>query len=219
MQEKSIIQKTLELYTSNLVLIVPQIATLIVGAILIALIWSLGLFMGTFMFFMWRNIFALLFLLPLILVLLLVLVVVAAIANGVTAHMAVDVVYTGRCSLGRSFEVAKTRIVALIVSHIIAGIVVLVLSLIPVVGRAIGLTLFTPLPILIMRNIGVVDSLGRSISIVIESIGKRIEVPLVIFLIYLVASVVPGLGLIIFLLGVPYAILLVAQYMFGENIL
>lgn len=217
MSSEDILSRTFSLYMSNLVIVAPMVAAVVLDALITGL---LKLSFYGFAFAGWHLRYAFSpyplfagFLLLMALASFLAFVV-NTVAGGVVADMSWRVVERRPYSLESSFNYVKQFIPQLVVAGVVAGIAVLVLSLIPVVGEAAGLTAFAPLPLLIVRNGNVSYSLRRSVGIVWESASRRFEVPLAAFIVFLLgAAGGPALQLLVTLVGYPYVLLLYALYM------
>lgn len=212
-----ILSRSFNLYLSNLVIVAPMVVAVILDTLLIGV---LSLFFFGFAFARWPlhyafhpySLFAGFFLL--IALVSFLVFMVNTVAGGVVADMSWRIVERRPYSLESSFNYVKQFVPQLIVAGVATGILILVLSLIPVVGTAVGTTLFAPLPLLIVRGRDVVDSLRKSVELVVDSVSRRFEVPLVSFIIFLV-GVAGGWAfqLLVTLVGYPYVVLLYALYM------
>ncbi len=217
MSSGELLSRSFNLYLSNLVIAAPMVVAVIVDAILYGI---LNLFFFGSAFARWPlyyafhpyPLFAGFFLLTAIVSFL--AFVVNTVAGGVVADMSWRIVEGRPYSLESSFNYIKQFALQLIVAGIVAGIFILLLSLIPIVGTAVGMTLFAPLPLLIVRGRDVVDSLRRSVEIVIDSVSRRFEVPLASFIVFLLGFAGGrAFQLLVTLVGYPYIVLLYALYM------
>lgn len=221
MRQGNLIAQALDVYARNLVIVVPMFIAVVADAILFSLASLLlaGLFFHGFFFIAYYPFMLAPWFLVFLAVFVFIAFVVNNIAGGVVADVAWRIVEGRGYSLEASFNYVKQFVVQLVVSGIIAGIAVLVLSVIPIVGTAIGLTLFSPIPLLVVRGRDAIESVKRSAEIVVGSASRRFEVPLVSFIVFLI-GVAGGrlLQLLVSLLGYPYVIVLYALYMriYGE---
>ncbi len=225
---ESLVEEAFHLYVENLYIAVPMLAAVVVTAVASALaaLATYASLSGVFATLRGSGLATGVILAPFAVVLLLVALVFAfvavaanTVAGGVVAELALGLVGGRRLELGEAWERVKPRVVTLLVAALLAGVVTLLLALVPVVGLAAAETLFTPLPLLVVAGRGALDSLSGSFDVVVESLSRRAEVPLVVFVIYLVGAAHHVLGLLVSLLGYPYAILLYALYMKEEGLI
>ncbi|GEM_PF-3373426 len=223
----SLVERALRLYAENLYIAVPMLAAVIVTAVAstLAAILTAASITGVIAALHGPSAPGLL-LAPVAAVLLLVSLLLALIAvtantlaGGVVAELALALVRGERIGVGEAWERVKPHLARLFLAALVAGVISLVFAVIPFVGLAAAETLFTPLPLLVVSGRGVLGSLDGSFSTVLGSLSRRAEVPLVVFIIYLVGAAHHVLGLLVSLVGYPYAVLLYALYMREEGLL
>ena len=213
-----ILEEAYRTYTKNLVMVVPAVALVLAVSlavfILVLSILPLGL-IGTLAGRL-SSIIPLLFGVPvLFLIALAVIVVASSLCLGTLASMAVEASRGGRADLGEAFEHSKARLSTLLPVGLVVSLLALFSSVIPLVGTATALTLFTPAFVLAILGASASEALEESVRIMLDALSRRPEVPVVVFVVYLLSSTW-RLGLFVWMLGVPYAFTLVAYYLVNE---
>jgi len=218
----SLLEEAFHLYLDNAYIAVPMIAAIVVTAIamwLLAAAVTLAVLGAPFYAAPRPILFLAGISLLLVAVLALVSVVADTIAGGMVAELALSIAVGGRMGLAEAWERVKPRALTLVVAAILAGIVSLILSIVPVVGLAVAETLFAPVPLLVVKGRGAVESMEGSARLVLDSLSRRAEVPLAAFVIFLLGALNSTLGILVSLLGYPYVVLLYALYAVREGVL
>ena len=133
--------------------------------------------------------FAALFLL--IAVIFVVNIVFSTIAEGSAVKLASERITKGRVNLGASVRFAVSRLLSIWALSIIVGIIV-VLGFIALIipGIILAIMYSLALPVLLLENKGVFDSMGRSRQLVSHRWGKTFGTFLVLLIIVIITSVI-----------------------------
>jgi len=120
---------------------------------------------------------------------------------GVCVKLAADSVEGGRASLGVAFGSASRKLVSLLVATFVVGIIVvfgLMLLLVPGVIFAVMFCLVVP--VILVENVGALDSLSRSRALVR---GRWLNTFVVFLVVLLIAGFVSYVGMLI---GTPFGV-------------
>jgi hypothetical protein len=208
-----LLSRAFELYKENPIIIVPSllpVAWSIISTVLLAALifgtasrpyymhdsgdammaWISGMIGGTAVFFI--GFLALLVL-----------------AEGMTIEMIREAFEGGQADLGRSWQLTKGKLGALIVAAIVVSIILslgYVLLIIP--GLILTLLLYFVAQTIVIDNKGALESLGASYEFVKANLTDSAIVALLSVAIYLVLSMIPLLGILLVLIAMPYLIAL-----------
>ena len=127
----------------------------------------------------------------LLVVIFVVNIVFSTIAEGSSVKMASVQITKGQVSLGASIRFAVSRLLSIWALNIIVGIIV-VLGFIALIipGIILAIMYSLALPVLLLENRGVFDSMGRSRQLVSHRWGKTFVTFLVLLIIVIITSVI-----------------------------
>ncbi len=219
MPASSLLEEAFNAYTKNLEIIIPM-AALIVAVYVIALVVLFAVLpigLVGLLAFKPHVFYGILVATPLLLLLLAIVGgAVSGLCLGVMARMALDVAKGRKASLEGAMSHVRNRPVDFIVLGIIAGLVCLVLGVVPAVGLAVAATPLTFAFLMVAGGSRVSEALGKCIDTTLKALGRRPEVPLVVFLIYVLIAA-GSIGVLVALFGVPYAYILAAMHLARET--
>ncbi len=140
--------------------------------------------------------------LPLLFGIALVSIVFSSIVQAATIKLASERIEKGQARLGSSISFALSKLLSIWALSIVVGIIVIIgIVALIIPGIILAIMFSLALPVLIIENTGVADSMGRSRTLVSQRWGKSLAVYLVLGIIVLVASGIVGL------LTAPFGIL------------
>ena len=118
-------------------------------------------------------------------------IVFSTIAEGSAVKLASERITKGRVNLGASVRFAVSRLLSIWALSIIVGIIV-VLGIIALIipGIILAIMYSLALPVLLLENKGVFDSMGRSRQLVSHRWGKTFVTFLVLLIIVIITSVI-----------------------------
>jgi len=105
--------------------------------------------------------------------------------------------------------VAEGRYVSFLLLSLLMGLVTILLSMIPLIGTALALTLLSAVPLLLLRRRDTGGAVSESASTIIDATRKDLEVPVAAFIAFLLSSFIPLLSI----LAWPYVAVLYAPYL------
>ena len=218
MSRSSILEEAFKAYTENLAMVVPAAALILVVSLTVFILVLSVLPLGLIGLLAGKpfSIVSLLLGAPiLLLIALAVVVVTSSLCLGTLASMAVTASTGERADLSEAFELSKAKLSTLLPVGLVVSLLTLFFSVIPLVGTAVALTAFTPAFVLVVLGASAGEALEESVRVMVDALSKRPEVPVVVFVIYLLSSTW-RLGLLAWVLGAPYAFTLVAYYLVNE---
>jgi uncharacterized membrane protein len=130
-------------------------------------------------------------------------------AEGMTIEMIQDAFDGGKADLDRSWQVTKGKLGALIVASIVVSVILFlgyVLFVIP--GLILTLLLYFVAQAIMIDDKGALESLGASYDFVKANLTDSTIVVLLSIAIYVVASMIPLIGILLILIAIPYLIAL-----------
>lgn len=185
------------LYKSNLVMfLVPMLVAGVVSGILAFVLGYsaanlAALARGGLTDFFWRS---LVNLLPVILLSSIVSWIVRTLANGVCIKYASDILSKGNAEIGEAFDFTIRKLVSLLGVAIVTGILI-VLGFIALIvpGIILAMMFYLVVPVIMVEDVGALDSLSRSRKLVSKRWGKTFVIYLVVSIVVIVVSSVAGL--------------------------
>lgn len=221
MERKGVLDMVFDIYKKNLEMLVPIVlyAIFLYLAVLFAVILFLPMsfiwlpWLETKLF--WDPTFLLKLAILIILVLIPIAAVGGAIAFGTLSRMALSAVTTGKSNLERDFKAAMGRLAPLIIVLLLTAVLSIIASVVPILGPALVITALSPAPILVILGSSASNAISDAFRIMSDAFNRKAEIPLVIFIIALLSST-GTIGLLVLILGVPYAYLLLAYYIVYE---
>jgi len=192
----NLFKKALDIFKVNYIIAVPNlvvnlILTLFMAALVGGAIVGMG---GSMAFGRMPSIGALGAFLGLFGLLMIAGLVLNLVATGAAIGMAKEAIETGKTTLETGINVAKSRLVDLLLVSIIAGVLVLIgLMLLVIPGLVIGFFLMLAFPAVVIDNLSATDALKKSFELVKSNIGDAIILVVGI----IVAAFVVGIAAVI----------------------
>jgi|GEM_PF-1993183 len=172
----SLFKKALDIFKVNYIIAVPNlVVNLILTLLMAALVGGAIAGIGGMAFGRTPSMGALGALLGLFGLLMIAGLVLSLVATGAAIGMAKEAIETGKTTLETGINVAKSRLVDLLLVSIIAGVLVLIgLMLLVIPGLVIGFFLMLAFPAVIIDSLSATDALKKSFELVKSNIGDAI---------------------------------------------